>query len=237
MLEVSGLSAGYGEVRVLHDLALTVEPGECVCLVGANGAGKTTLMRSLSGLLRPVQGAIRFQGRDLARTAAHDVVRAGIALVPEGRRVLGPMTVRENLEIGAFHRSWPRRQDGVDEDLEFVLTLFPRLRERLLQTAGTLSGGEQQMLAIARALMARPKLLLLDEPSMGLAPLVVKEIFATIRRLNERGMSILLAEQNARMALRTAARGYVVAEGRIVLAADSGTLQRDPMVQEAYLGV
>ncbi len=237
MLEVDRLNAGYGDIQVLRGLSLTVAPGECVCLVGANGAGKTTLMRSLSGLLRPVGGAIRFGGRELSRLDAHAVVAAGIALVPEGRRVFAPLTVRDNLEMGAFRRSWPRRQEGIASDLEFVLTLFPRLRERLLQPAGTLSGGEQQMLAIGRALMARPKLLLLDEPSMGLAPLVVKEIFATIRTLNAEGMAILLAEQNARMALRTASRGYVLAEGHIVNAADTATLQRDPAVQEAYLGL
>ena len=194
-------------------------------------------MRSLSGLLRPVGGSIRFGGREVSRIDAHNVVAEGIALVPEGRRVFAPLTVRDNLEMGAYRRAWPRRHDGIDTDLEFVLTLFPRLRERLLQPAGTLSGGEQQMLAIGRALMARPKLLLLDEPSMGLAPLVVKEIFATIRALNAEGMAILLAEQNARMALRTASRGYVLAEGRIVNAADTATLQRDPAVQEAYLGL
>ncbi|MBP2292906.1 branched-chain amino acid transport system ATP-binding protein [Azospirillum rugosum] len=236
MLDVTGLDAGYGEIQILRGLSLTVEPGECVCLVGANGAGKTTLMRSLSGLLRPVGGSIRFDGQELARLSAHDVVTRGVALVPEGRRVFGPLTVRDNLEMGAFRHLWPRRNDGFGRDLDFVLTLFPRLRERLQQPAGTLSGGEQQMLAIGRALMTRPKLLLLDEPSMGLAPLVVKEIFATIRALNAEGMAILLAEQNARMALRTASRGYVIAEGRIVNSADTAALQRDPAVQEAYLG-
>ncbi len=241
MLDVTGLTAGYGEIQILRDLSLTVGPGECVCLVGANGAGKTTLMRSLSGLLRPVGGSIRFDGQELARLSAHDVVTRGVALVPEGRRVFGPLTVRDNLEMGAFRHLWPpnkekSRNDGFARDLEFVLTLFPRLRERLQQPAGTLSGGEQQMLAIGRALMTRPKLLLLDEPSMGLAPLVVKEIFATIRALNAEGMAILLAEQNARMALRTASRGYVIAEGRIVNSADTAALQRDPAVQEAYLG-
>lgn len=237
MLDVEGLHAGYGATNILENISLTVAAGECVCLIGANGAGKTTLMRSLSGLLRPVQGSIRLMGKDVAREGASTIVGQGIALVPEGRRVFAPMTVRENLEMGAFHRTWPRRQDGIDQDFDFVLTLFPRLRERLGQVAGTLSGGEQQMLAIGRSLMSRPKLLLLDEPSMGLAPIVVREIFQTIGDLNRQGMAILLAEQNARMALKTAARGYVIAHGQIMKTADSATLQSDPSVQEAYLGL
>lgn len=237
MLEVRNLNAGYGEIAVLHGVSLSVSAGECVCLIGANGAGKTTLMRSLSGLLRPVDGTIRFGGEELSKAAAHAVVGAGISLVPEGRRVFAPLSVKENLEMGAFRRLWPRSGDGIGRDLDFVLTLFPRLKERFSQLAGTLSGGEQQMLAVGRALMARPKLLLLDEPSMGLAPLVVKEIFATIRELNAQGMAILFSEQNARMALRTASRGYVISEGSIVKSATSSDLESDPAVQEAYLGL
>jgi len=237
LLEVEGLIAGYGGPPVLHELSLSVGAGESVCLIGANGAGKTTLMLALSGLLRPVRGRIALDGQDIAALPAERVVAAGIALVPEGRRVFAPLTVRENLEMGAFLRLWPRRRREVHDDLDQVFTLFPRLKERSQQSAGTLSGGEQQMLAIGRALMARPRLLLLDEPSMGLAPLVVKEIFATIAALGRRGTAILLAEQNARMALGAASRGYVIAEGGIVGAATSEVLRRDPKVQEAYLGV
>jgi branched-chain amino acid transport system ATP-binding protein len=206
-------------------------------LIGANGAGKTTTMRCLSGLLKPTQGTMLFEGEAITALPPAARVAAGISLVPEGRRVFAPMTVRENLEMGAYRRLWPRRQPTVAADFELVFDLFPRLRERSSQLAGALSGGEQQMLAIARALMSRPKLLLLDEPSMGLAPMVVKDIFATLRRLNEMGVSILLAEQNTRMALRTASRGYVMAGGLIVQAADAKTLAAESSVQNAYLGL
>jgi branched-chain amino acid transport system ATP-binding protein len=237
MLEVRDLYAAYDGKEALHGVNLVVADGGCVCLIGANGAGKTTTMRCLSGLLRPTAGTIVFGGADISAMRPADRVAAGIALVPEGRRVFAPMTVRENLEMGAFRRLWPRRDRAVAEDFEFVFELFPRLRERAAQRAGALSGGEQQMLAIGRALMARPRLLLLDEPSMGLAPLVVKNIFATLRRLNAAGVAMLLAEQNARMALGLASYGYVLADGVIVKAADTISLAGDSAVREAYLGV
>jgi branched-chain amino acid transport system ATP-binding protein len=237
MLEVRGLHAAYDGKEALHGLSFNVALGSCVCLIGANGAGKTTTMRCLSGLLKPTQGTMLFEGEAITALPPAARVAAGISLVPEGRRVFAPMTVRENLEMGAYRRLWPRRQPIVAADFELVFDLFPRLRERSSQLAGALSGGEQQMLAIARALMSRPKLLLLDEPSMGLAPMVVKDIFATLRRLNEMGVSILLAEQNTRMALRTASRGYVMAGGLIVQAADAKTLAAESSVQNAYLGL
>jgi branched-chain amino acid transport system ATP-binding protein len=237
MLEVRGLHAGYDGKEALHGVSFDVTHGACVCLIGANGAGKTTTMRCLSGLLRPTRGAIKFEGDDIAALAPALRVAAGIALVPEGRRVFAPMTVRENLEMGAYRRLWPRRQSSVAADFDFIFDLFPRLQERSAQLAGALSGGEQQMLAIARALMSRPKLLLLDEPSMGLAPLVVKDIFATLRGLNEMGVSILLAEQNTRMALRTASRGYVLSGGLIVQAAEAKILAGESAVKDAYLGL
>jgi branched-chain amino acid transport system ATP-binding protein len=237
MLEVRDLHAAYEGKEALHGLSFEVGEGACVCLIGANGAGKTTTMRCLSGLLRPTHGAITFAGRDITKLPPAARVAAGITLVPEGRRVFAPMTVRENLEMGAYRRLWPRRHSAVAADFDVVFDLFPRLRERTGQLAGALSGGEQQMLAIARALMSRPKLLLLDEPSMGLAPLVVKDIFATLRRLNQMGVSMLLAEQNTRMALRTASRGYVLSGGLIVQAADAATLAGERTVRDAYLGV
>ncbi|MPZ58806.1 MAG: ATP-binding cassette domain-containing protein [Rhizobiales bacterium] len=236
MLEVNDLSAGYGNTQVLHHVSLHVAPGQSVCLIGANGAGKTTLMRCIAGLLRPSAGRIAISDSDMT-AAASARLGFGVALVPEGRRVFAPMSVRENLEMGAFRRLWPRRDRTVAGDMAMVFDLFPRLWERQKQPAGLLSGGEQQMLAIGRALMSRPRLLLLDEPSMGLAPRVVQEIFVTIRRLNAEGMSILLAEQNANMALRSAARGYVLAEGEIVRVAESSVLVSDPSVRAAYLGL
>jgi branched-chain amino acid transport system ATP-binding protein len=237
MLEVDALCAGYGSIQVLHRVSLRVAPGQSVCLIGANGAGKTTLMRCIAGLLRPTAGSIVVSGTDISAAPASARLDHGVALVPEGRRVFAPMSVRENLEMGAFRRLWPRRDRGVAADMALVFDLFPRLRERERQPAGLLSGGEQQMLAIGRALMSRPRLLLLDEPSMGLAPRVVQEIFATIRRLNTEGISILLAELNANMALRSAARGYVIAEGEITSTADSSVLASDPSVRAAYLGL
>ena len=237
MLEVEALSAGYGHVSVLHKISLRVEQGQSVCLIGANGAGKTTLLRCLAGLLRPSSGRILVEGNDISHRSASTRLDFGVTLVPEGRRVFAPMTVRENLEMGAFRRLWPRRDRKVEADMEEVFDMFPRLRERQSQPAGLLSGGEQQMLAIGRALMSRPRLLLLDEPSMGLAPRVVQDIFATIRKLNQQGISILLAEQNANMALQSAAWGYVIAEGEIVREAESTALARDPAVRTAYLGL
>jgi branched-chain amino acid transport system ATP-binding protein len=237
MLEVNGLSAGYGSTQVLHDVSLRVAPGESVCLIGANGAGKTTLLRCIAGLLPARAGRISVSGRDVGTASASARLGLGMALVPEGRRVFAPMSVRENLEMGAFRRLWPRRDPAVAADMTMVFDLFPRLWERRSLAAGLLSGGEQQMLAIGRALMSRPRLLLLDEPSMGLAPRVVQEIFATIRRLNAEGISILLAEQNANMALRGTAQGYVLAEGEIVRSAQSSVLVNDPLVRTAYLGL
>ncbi|MGA7809704.1 ABC transporter ATP-binding protein [Bradyrhizobium sp.] len=237
MLEVAALTAGYGGNPVLHRISLRVEAGQSVCLIGANGAGKTTLLRCLAGLIRPSSGSIRIEGKDITAVAASERLGFGVALVPEGRRVFAPMSVRENLEMGAFRRLWPRRDRAVAADMDMVFALFPRLAERHRHAAGLLSGGEQQMLAIGRALMSRPRLLLLDEPSMGLAPRVVQDIFATIRRLNNEGMSILLAEQNANMALRSAGWGYVLAEGEIVRDAESGSLARDQVVRASYLGL
>jgi branched-chain amino acid transport system ATP-binding protein len=222
---------------VLHKISLRVEQGQSVCLIGANGAGKTTLLRCLAGLLRPSSGRILVEGNDITHRSASTRLDFGVTLVPEGRRVFAPMTVRENLEMGAFRRLWPRRDRLVPADMDMVFDMFPRLGERQSQLAGLLSGGEQQMLAIGRALMSRPRLLLLDEPSMGLAPRVVQDIFATIRKLNQQGISILLAEQNANMALQSAAWGYVIAEGEIVREAESTTLARDPIVRTAYLGL
>jgi branched-chain amino acid transport system ATP-binding protein len=237
MLEVSALDAGYGSIEVLHGISLRVARGQSVCLIGANGAGKSTLLRCLAGLLRPSAGRIVVDGADISHASASARLDHGITLVPEGRRVFAPMTVRENLEMGAFRRLWPRRDRTVAVDMDMVFGLFPRLAERQKQIAGLLSGGEQQMLAIGRALMSRPRLLLLDEPSMGLAPRVVQEIFATIKRLNGEGMSILLAEQNANMALRSSEWGYVIADGEIVRDAESEALSRDSSVRAAYLGL
>jgi len=237
LLEVEALNAGYGSIAVLRRISLRVEAGQSVCLIGANGAGKTTLLRCLAGLLPPSAGRIRIEGTDISAAPASARLDFGVTLVPEGRRVFAPMTVRENLEMGAFRRLWPRRDRAVAGDMDMVFDLFPRLRERQKQAAGLLSGGEQQMLAIGRALMSRPRLLLLDEPSMGLAPRVVQDIFATIRRLNNEGMAILLAEQNASMALQSAAWGYVLADGEIVRNAESDLLMHDPAVRAAYLGL
>jgi branched-chain amino acid transport system ATP-binding protein len=234
MLEVVDLYAGYNSTDVLRGLSFNVPVGRCVCLLGANGAGKTTAMRSLSGLLPIRAGAVKIDGRDVATLPPEARLAAGMALVPEGRRVFAPLSVDENLAIGAY-----RQQDvrTIKQTRDRVLALFPRLAERLRQDAGTLSGGEQQMLAIARALMSRPRLLLLDEPSMGLAPLVVRDIFSAIAALNSEGLTILLAEQNARMALKTAHAGVVLADGRIAVRGDSASLADDPAIREAYLGV
>ena len=233
LLEVDEIGAAYGRVRVLSDVSLHVDAGEIVTLIGANGAGKTTSLRAISGLVKLTSGAIRLEGRDLAKRTPDEIVRLGIGHAPEGRRVFARMTVRENLELGAFTRS-SRRE--FDEDYERVLDVFPRLRERLLQKSGTLSGGEQQMLAIARALMSRPSILMLDEPSLGLSPILVQTIFGVIRDIAARGTTVLLIEQNARQALAIANRGYVLELGRIVLADSAANLLASEAVSAAYLG-
>ncbi len=233
LLELSIVCAGYGPITVLRDLALTVAPGEIVTMIGANGAGKTTTLATISGLVRASAGSVRFAGVDITRTPAHALVATGLAHVPEGRRIFPRLTVLENLKLGAFTR---RDHAGIAADLERMLTLFPILGERRQQSGGTLSGGEQQMLAIARALMSRPRLLLMDEPSMGVAPLIVLRIFDTIRELNRDGLSILLVEQNARLALKLAHRAYVLETGRIVLTDRASALLNHPQVKAAYLG-
>ncbi len=235
LLTVKGLKAGYGHIQVLHEIDLEVSPGEIVCLIGPNGAGKSTTMGTVSGLLRPVSGDIAFDGKPIARLSAERIVQLGISLVPEGRRVFQPLTVMENLEMGAFRHL--RRRRPIRKELDLVFDLFPRLKERADQHAGTLSGGEQQMLAIGRALMSRPRLLMLDEPSMGLAPLVVTEIFRVVDALRDEGLTIFLAEQNAKKALGVADRGYVLQAGVVAQSADASTLSADATVQEAYLGI
>jgi len=235
LLEIRGLRVKYGNVEALHGIDIAVNPGEIVTILGANGAGKSTTLRAVSGLLRPSGGEIWYDGRPAHTVPAHELVRRGIAHAPEGRRIFGTLTVRENLLLGAFTRT---DETGIGETLEWVDQLFPVLASRRKQLAGTLSGGEQQMLAIARALMARPRVLLLDEPSLGLAPLLVKAIFRTIREINEKtGVTVLLVEQNARAALKLAHRGYVIEVGRIVLHDSAAALASDPKVQSAYLGV
>jgi branched-chain amino acid transport system ATP-binding protein len=232
MLEVSDLHVYYGAIHALKGIALSVDAGEIVTLIGANGAGKSTTLRTLSGLLRPRQGSATFEGVPLHRLPPEEIVRRGVCHVPEGRRIFGNLTVRENLEMGAY----TRRDAGVKEDLDRVLKTFPRLKERFTQAAGTLSGGEQQMLAIGRALMGRPRLLFLDEPSLGLAPFMVQEIFRIIREINAAGTTILLVEQNAHMALAAANRGYVLETGSIVLSDTGAALLENPEVRRAYLG-
>ncbi len=234
LLEVKDIHAYYGNIHALKGVSLSVEEGEIVSLIGGNGAGKTTTLRSISGLMRPRTGQITLADEDLSEYKAHELASKGVAMVPEGRGVFSKMTVLENLEMGAFHRS---DKVGIDEDLEKVYTLFPRLKERRTQLAGTLSGGEQQMLATARALMSRPSLLLMDEPSMGLAPVLVEAIFDTIERINKEGTTILLVEQNAQVALQVANRGYVLQTGEIVLHDTAENLRENEMVQKAYLGI
>jgi branched-chain amino acid transport system ATP-binding protein len=234
MLEVDSVHTFYGKIEALKGISLTVEEGEIVTLIGANGAGKSTTLKTISGLLRPRQGAIRFNGQDLQAVPAHKIVDQGIVQVPEGRRVFGRLTVMENLEMGAFSRSDPQ---GIDKSMERVFGLFPRLKERRGQVAGTLSGGEQQMLATGRALMADPQVLLMDEPSMGLAPVLVDSIFETIQELHGSGTTILLVEQNARMALQVADRGYVMQSGEIVLSGSAEDLRANETVRKAYLGI
>jgi len=232
LLEVSGLHAHYGAIEALKGVSLSVGAGEVITLIGANGAGKSTTLRSICGLTPASAGRIVFAGEDITRMAAHDIVVRGIALAPEGRRCFARMTVRENLDLGAYRRRGP----GIAKDLDRIYELFPRLKERERQKAGTMSGGEQQMLAIGRALMARPRLLMLDEPSLGIAPVLVQRIYETIGEINHSGVAILLVEQNANYALDAARGGYVLETGRVVLASDSASLRNDPGVQKAYLG-
>jgi branched-chain amino acid transport system ATP-binding protein len=231
-LELEGIHTYYGNIEALKGVTLTAEEGECVTLIGSNGAGKSTTLRSISGLTPAREGTISFEGRDITRTAPQDIVRLGISQSPEGRKCFPRMTVRENLDMGAYLR----RDKEINQDLDRVFDLFPRLKERTKQEAGTMSGGEQQMLAIGRALMSSPKLLLLDEPSMGLAPVLVERIFEIIREINKQGTTILLVEQNANVALEIATRGYVLETGEIVISAPSAELREDPTVREAYLG-
>ncbi len=234
MLEVDNIHTYYGNIQALKGISLTVEEGEIVTLIGANGAGKSTTLWTIAGLLKPRQGKVFLEGEDLAGYKAHEIVYKGVALVPEGRRIFAKLTVAENLDMGAYHRS---DRAGIAEDLERAFTLFPRLKERRSQVAGTLSGGEQQMLSTARALMARPRLMLLDEPSMGLAPVLVENFFETIQEINRDGTTILLVEQNAHMALQVAQRGYVLETGAIMLSDTADGLRQNPMVQKAYLGM
>jgi branched-chain amino acid transport system ATP-binding protein len=232
MLQVNGLQVQYGAVTAVHGIDLRVEQGEIVTLIGANGAGKSSTLRAISGLVRPKAGQILFGGMPIAGLRPDQIVAAGIAQVPEGRAILGRMTVLENLLMGAYARRVP----GVKADLERVLDRFPRLKERAKQVAGLLSGGEQQMLAMGRALMARPRLLLLDEPSMGLAPLIVAEVLRLVKEINQEGTTVLLVEQNARQALKIAHRAYVLETGRIALAGPAAEIAADPRVASAYLG-
>jgi branched-chain amino acid transport system ATP-binding protein len=233
ILELEDVHTYYGSIHALKGISIIVFDGEIVTLIGANGAGKSTTLRSINGLNRPREGSITFEGREITSTPAHEIVKRGIAQSPEGRRLFPRMSVVENLEMGAFQRT---DRGGLREDMDRVFTLFPRLAERKSQKAGTMSGGEQQMLAIGRALMARPKLLLLDEPSMGLAPIFVERIFETIVEVNKQGTSILLVEQNALMALDTADRGYVLETGSIALADDAKKLRENEQVRKTYLG-
>ena len=233
MLEIKDIHTYYGNIHALKGVSLTVSQGEVVTLIGSNGAGKTTTLRTIQGLLRPRQGTVLFEGKPLESLSTEAIVRLGISQSPEGRLIFPRMTVQENLEMGAYLRNDTL---GIKSDMEKALNLFPRLRERISQKGGTLSGGEQQMLAIARALMSRPRLLLLDEPSMGLAPMLVSQIFAIVRDINAEGTTILLVEQNARMALSVAHRGYVIQTGEVVVAGTASDLQSNETVRKAYLG-
>ncbi|KOO48361.1 ABC transporter ATP-binding protein [Viridibacillus arvi] len=233
MLKVNDINVFYGNIQALKGVSLEVNEGEIVTLIGANGAGKSTLLKTLSGLLKPKQGTIEYLGSSIAGKQAQSIVKAGISHVPEGRRVFANMTVEENLELGAYLR---KDKDGIAKDLQRVFELFPRLLERRKQQSGTLSGGEQQMLAMGRAIMAKPKLLLLDEPSMGLAPLMVKTIFSIVKEINKEGTTILLVEQNAHMALSVADRAYVIETGRVVLSGTAKELKETEQVKAAYLG-
>jgi branched-chain amino acid transport system ATP-binding protein len=234
LLDVAGLCAGYGDVPVLRGIDLSIPAGSITALIGANGAGKTTLLRTISGIVPTEAGTIRYDGRDIVGMPAQEIVRAGLVQVPEGRRLFSEMTVFENLLVGS---SSPAARRKRDENLAMVLELFPRVRERRAQRAGTLSGGEQQMVAIARALMASPRLLLLDETSLGLAPIVVDEIFVAVRRLAAQGLTILVVEQNTALALEVADHGYVLEQGRFAIEGPAASLMADPRVRQAYLGI
>jgi len=234
LLHIENLRTYYGHVQALKGIDLEVEEGEIVTLIGANGAGKTTTLRTISGLIRPREGQITFDGEDITRLAAHRIVEEGISHAPEGRQIFSTLTVTENLNMGAY--SLGGDTEAIEENRHRVFDLFPRLEERKDQLGGTLSGGEQQMLTIGRALMARPRLMMLDEPSLGLAPMLVRAIFDTIRQINARGVTVLLVEQNARAALKAADRGYVLETGRVVLSGPAGELLRDERVRKAYLG-
>ena len=233
LLKVTDLVVSYGGIEALKGISFDVEQGQIVTLIGANGAGKSTTLRTISGLVHPKEGRVYFEGRDITDDGTQKIVQNGIALVPEGRRVFANLTVLENLKIGAYLRN---DKEVIETDIEYVYELFPRLKERSWQLAGTLSGGEQQMLAVARAMMTRPKLIMMDEPSLGLAPLVVKDIFKIIQTLKERGMTVLLIEQNANMALKTADIGYVMETGSITLSGSGEELLSNEAVKEAYLG-
>ncbi|EAU47903.1 ABC transporter ATP-binding protein [Salipiger bermudensis] len=234
MLEVKNVDAGYGSTVILQDISLHVEPGEVVTIVGANGAGKTTLLRTISGLVKPRTGAITFEGKDITKLEAHDTVDRGITLIPEGRQLFPDMTVRDNLLMGAYCR---HARDYQDDTLHEVLELFPRLRERLDQHASSLSGGEQQMVAIARGMMARPKILMFDEPSLGLAPIIVSQVFEVIAQVAATGTTVLIVEQNVFHTLKAADRGYVLENGRMVLSDDADALLQNDHVRQAYLGI
>jgi branched-chain amino acid transport system ATP-binding protein len=231
MLRLDDVHTYYGHIHALQGISIEVRQGEIVTLLGANGAGKTTTLKTISGLLHPRVGSVKFEGRDVSHTDAHLLVRAGIGHAPEGRRIFSRLTVLENLQMGAFTRT-----DRIENDVEWVLTLFPRLRERISQQGGTLSGGEQQMLAIGRALMSKPRVLLLDEPSLGLSPILIQTVFQTIKKINDEGTTILLVEQNALQALAVAHRGYVLQTGKVVLTGAAADLRTNEMVRKAYLG-
>jgi branched-chain amino acid transport system ATP-binding protein len=234
LLEVNNLNVYYGAIHALQGISFNVEEGEIVTLIGANGAGKSTTLRTISGLLHPRNGNVRFKGEDITMKPAEQIVRLGISQVPEGRKIFAPLTVKENLEMGAYTRTDPAE---IKQSMERVFASFPRLKERINQLGGTMSGGEQQMLATGRGLMSRPSLLLLDEPSMGLSPILVEEIFNIIKKINAEGTSILLVEQNALMALSIANRAYVLETGRIVLAGEAKEVAENPQVKAAYLGI
>jgi branched-chain amino acid transport system ATP-binding protein len=232
LLKLDDVHTYYGQIHALQGVTIEVDKGEIVTLIGANGAGKTTTLKTVCGLLHPRQGSVWFDGKDVSRTAAHDLVKAGIGHAPEGRRIFSRLTVLENLQMGGF----TRKPGEIAEDVDRVMTLFPRLRERTYQQGGTLSGGEQQMLAIGRAMMSRPRLLLLDEPSLGLAPIIIQTVFETIKEINATGTTILLVEQNALQALNIADRGYVLQTGNVVLSGEAGALRENETVRKAYLG-
>jgi branched-chain amino acid transport system ATP-binding protein len=233
MLKIEDINVFYGKIHAIHDLSFHVKEGEIVTLIGANGAGKTTILKTISRILTPESGIIKFRNEDMAKFPPHQIIDMGMAHVPEGRRVFSKMSVRENLEMGAYIRKDLRE---IKDDLEMVFTRFPRLKERIKQAAGTLSGGEQQMLAMGRALMSRPKIILMDEPSMGLAPILVDEIFSIIRDVNDAGTTVLLVEQNANKALKIADRGYVLETGKVIAEGKASDLLQDQAVKEAYLG-